>query len=259
VPRGPARCKREQDSKPRMMSKIEIGLPAGKGIVDLIGRYKSFTSARTREAEQRAEKLKVELTRFWPQFEDARIAQRDRERMEASRFCLIRLLGVEELEKTHSRILADLLDPRGTHGQGSLFLEGFLDRIGLAEVRQKLSSSLSHVSVRSELAVTGEARPDIVISCVPWFIGVIENKIRSGEGYEQLKKYRAWLSGQRVAKKRLVYLTIYGRPSLSGAEDCSLSYARDVRLWLGACLKTVVAPAVEHALQRYLEVIAALR
>lgn len=242
-----------------MIRKSEIPWSAGRRVVDLIERYKHFASEKQREADSRAEELRAKLGIFWPQFDEARAAYADHERTEASRFCLIRILGLGEMEKTHSRILADLLNPQGTHGQGRLFLEGFLDHIGLADVQEKLISNIAHVTVMPELAVTGEARPDIVVSCVPWFLIVIENKIRSGEGYEQLKKYRIWLCKQKAAEKRLVYLTIHGKPSQRHEEDCSLSYARDVRQWLGRCLENVAAPAVTHSLRRYLETIADFR
>lgn len=40
---------------------------------------------------------------------------------------IFRLLGITTDEvRTHSALLADLLNPRGTHGQGSLFLATFL-------------------------------------------------------------------------------------------------------------------------------------
>jgi hypothetical protein len=108
----------------------------------LIERYKTFASEKQREGDHRAGEPSAKLGIFWPQFEDARAAYAEHERTQASRFCLIRLLGIEELEKTHSRILADLLNPQGTHGQGRLFLEGFLDHIGLAHLKEKLVSNI---------------------------------------------------------------------------------------------------------------------
>jgi hypothetical protein len=41
---------------------------------------------------------------------------------------VFRLLGLEHAEvMLHSRFLADLLDPYGSHAQGSLFLRGFFN------------------------------------------------------------------------------------------------------------------------------------
>lgn len=37
---------------------------------------------------------------------------------------------VREKENTHSKILADLLNPKGAHNQGSIFLEEFLSLYG---------------------------------------------------------------------------------------------------------------------------------
>ena len=49
------------------------------------------------------------------------------ERQRASGFNLFRILGVAYLEvSTHSAILANLLDPRGSHAQGHVFFHAFL-------------------------------------------------------------------------------------------------------------------------------------
>src|ERR1700722_19415830 len=44
-------------------------------------------------------------------------------------FNLFRLLDRSYREITHDRILADILDPHGSHGQGTLFLRLFMDTL----------------------------------------------------------------------------------------------------------------------------------
>lgn len=53
---------------------------------------------------------------------------------------------VREKENTHSRIIADLLNPRGTHDQGSIFLESFLCVI----FEQNSDDSISNVCFNYE-------------------------------------------------------------------------------------------------------------
>jgi hypothetical protein len=133
-----------ESSQHRMEAKMEMARPGRQGVIHLIERYQRFTAEGARETERRTEELKARLGTFWPQFQDARVTYAESERREAPRFILLRLLGFVELEKTHSRILADLLNPRGTHGQNGLFLEGFLDHVGLGDIKPR---AITHVEV----------------------------------------------------------------------------------------------------------------
>lgn len=242
---------------------VETRRPSAESVIRLIESYKHFAAEIARQTEERAQELKARLSTFWPRFQNARAAYAESERREASRFDLLRLLGLVELERTHSRILADLLNPRGTHGQSGLFLESFLDHVGLRDIKPKLIIPGANVEVSSEHPITG-GRPDIVVRCVPWLLLVIENKIKADEnltanGVGQLEKYREWLNRQAAAEKRLFFLTIHGDKSRSGVEDIDISYLRDVHKWLEASLKGVAAPAVQHMLLRYLHAIEDLR
>ena len=58
--------------------------------------------------------------------------QQERSRLLGEEFNLFEILRVGHYEvTTHSRLIAELLDPAGRHGQGALFLEAFLDTFGL--------------------------------------------------------------------------------------------------------------------------------
>ena len=57
-------------------------------------------------------------------------------------FNLFAILGRETDEvRTHSAILAELLDPSGSHGQGAVFLRQFVDRV------QKAVQNLANIAV----------------------------------------------------------------------------------------------------------------
>jgi len=56
-------------------------------------------------------------------------------RATGEQFNMFRVLGVGHLEvKTHSPILAELLNPKGKHGQGDVFLSLFLYRFEMDPV-----------------------------------------------------------------------------------------------------------------------------
>lgn len=65
------------------------------------------------------DKFRVRFANLRGELEERRKQDRERDKAEAPRFNLFRLLGVEPDEvRTHSAFIADLLDPEGSHGQG---------------------------------------------------------------------------------------------------------------------------------------------
>jgi PD-(D/E)XK nuclease superfamily len=246
-----------------MMKHLEAS--RAEAVCQLIERFKPFASAKTKEAELRADRLKASVKSFWSGFAKAATASALRERSEAPRFNMIRLLELHRLEKNHSKLLADFLDPKGTHSQGTVFLECFLDRIGCGHLKAKLAGR--RVEAKTELWVTEKSRLDIIIRCFPEFILVIENKIQSGEGASieggatQLQKYWDWLKQQQLrsdGKRILVFLTIH--PERASVEEAfCMTYLQDVRRWLVDSLERVRAPRVREAVCQYLETIEDLR
>lgn len=98
-------------------------------IIGLLKRYKRLLVAKAEERRARVERLEAEQARFWPGLLQALSARKQRIRDKAPRFNIIKLVGVQH-ERTHTGILAGLLDPMGSHGQGTLFLGQFLITIG---------------------------------------------------------------------------------------------------------------------------------
>ncbi|MBT3069671.1 PD-(D/E)XK nuclease family protein [Rhodomicrobium sp. Az07] len=89
-----------------------------------------------------------------------------------------------------SRILRNLLDPKGSHGQGTRFLEAFLEQCKeQAPAIRGWAGDLSDVSVIPEFRTLAERRIDLVVKLPPdRYIG-IENKPFASEGSEQLDAY----------------------------------------------------------------------
>jgi hypothetical protein len=87
-------------------------------------------------------------------------------------FNMFEVCGVNHYEVTHSAIVAELLNPQGSHGQGELFVEAFIKSINL----QDFNFELVGVNVITEM-VAPNGRIDIVISNSNNQAIIIENKI----------------------------------------------------------------------------------
>ena len=182
----------------------------------------------------------------------------------ASRFNLFRVLGVETLERqTHSAFLAELFRPNGTHGQGHLFLEVFLQYCSTKfESFPRLDSSIetAHWDVDCEKPVY-EGQLDIVVEAPELkFLMVLENKIGAREQKDQIGRYQSWLGRQRYDRRVLIYLTPDGRraTTAAGEDYFCLSYAEDVVAWLQSALPNVKAPRVREAVTQYRDLIRVL-
>ena len=178
------------------------------------------------------------------------------ERSSAPRSNLLLLLGMQLEEWVHTEILRDLLDPAGTHGQGTLFLEAFLaNLLRRPDLLAAVKANPEKVWIDSEIA-THLGRPDLLIRVAPHFVAIVENKVRAKEGKDQLVRYRRFLDQQSESKKLLIYLTPDGRESETGVKRyVRLSYARDVRSWLRDAGNRAKAPAVRIFLGEYLTAI----
>ena len=87
-------------------------------------RYKDFT---TQQTAQRFQAFAAGFRHMRAALRTIKALGETLEQQRAPRFNLFQLLGVAENEVgTHSALLADLLRPEGTHGQGTLFLDAFL-------------------------------------------------------------------------------------------------------------------------------------
>jgi hypothetical protein len=193
-------------------------------------------------------------------------------RLSAPDFNLFRILGLERREATHSAFIAELLNPKGTHGQGIVGLECFFRMLSARYPDLAGVDALNDPGraidweVRTEQPISGDGdlrRLDIVIgSRSRSLLIVIENKIDAGDQPEQLAAYAKWLSSQSQSGQGslLFYLTIDGRQS-STAGDANyrcLSYRDDIRAWLEDLSNRVQAPHVRAAIDQYLAILPVL-
>ncbi len=164
------------------------------------------------------------------------------ERCEAPRFNVFD--NIDPDENFLSAVIHDLLDPLGKHGQGTLFLDTFLEAIGIPP--ERIFSPFRVKQEDQTLYCSSPARRiDITLEAGDWGIG-IENKPFAMEGREQLKDYWVHLRRKYGQRYVLVYLSGDGSEPLSLSGDDlsalraagqfkSLAYPTDLYRWLDRC------------------------
>ena len=153
-------------------------------------------------------------------------------------FNVFHLCQVDHYETMHSRIIAEFLNPQGSHGMGDVFLSDFFS---LKEVRAYINgkgikvddADFSDARVTTEEAYEN-GRCDIVIHWRGCGI-VIENKIYAPDLPEQLLRYEEEISKYKE-KPCIFYLTLDGHEaspdSASGIEYACISYKDEITEWL---------------------------
>ena len=163
---------------------------------------------------------------FMSEFQDAHVKF---VRQKAGSFNTFHVLGIDSDEVKHSQFLAWLFDSKSNHGLENQFLRAFVD-LGQIDIRHE---ELKMYSVLTEVMVK-ESRIDMAIFRVGKYLIYIENKIRSEESPDQLKRefrdmYR-FGSELRVPKDKMfpVFLTPKGRTPVSGdPENWKLIWLRN--------------------------------
>jgi hypothetical protein len=171
------------------------------------------------------ETLNSLLSYLQPRVEAEKAEARSRAAREAIDFDA---LSYVRRETTLSRILADLLDPRGRHAQDDRFLRAFLDRLGLTDLAIDWRTTVTR-----EVQTKGGRAIDIVIEGEGWIVG-IENKPFAPDSVNQVFDYLKHLRARKKLRHCLVYLSKLGsRPHVRSIEEaeCSASLrSRELRL-----------------------------
>ena len=169
----------------------------------------------------------------------------------AHSFNLFSILDRETDEvHTHSAILAELLNPNGSHGQGAVFATHFAKWVGICR------EDIKTARVSTEKAIGTEGRADILIETDQMCV-VIENKIYAADQPIQLERYHRYAS--RWKYPRVFYLTLHGNaPSeytlgaLGSDKVIPISYKKHIVGWLEDCIKEVVhLPQIREILAHY--------
>lgn len=171
-------------------------------------------------------------------------------------FNVFALCGVDHYETVHSRILAELLSPKGSHGQKEAFLNEFCRLFKIPMFR---NDAIVTTEVSVKVRGAEGRRFDILIEDAE-SICIIENKIFAGEQPEQLKSYSEWLKGVAKKNKTLIFLTPNGREGVSTIDRASyktVAYSKDgesdICDWLELCRRVAIdAPFVRESISQYI-------
>lgn len=143
---------------------------------------------------------------------------------------IFRVLECDGKEVLMCRMLADLLNPHGQHGRGSVYLEKFLEEVLHETDADQLSAS---ASIYKEYSIDAERRIDLVIAGNGRFLP-IEVKIHAGEQQAQCYDYYQY-AVRHDPDTRMIYLTLYGnepseysRTSGNGAHVLDLSHIQTI-------------------------------
>lgn len=176
-------------------------------------------------------------------------------------FNIFSIMSMESDEVfTHSAIIAELLNPKGSHSLGSKPLELFIEQF----INEEFKFLLENVSCIKEEHIgkinddkTEGGRLDIVVKNSSGQIFVIENKIYASEQKNQLLRYY-----NKYENVKIFYLTLYGEDSKQVVDNennilyQAISYKSDILEWIQECVKYAYdKPMVREVLNQYIHLI----
>lgn len=170
------------------------------------------------------------------------------------RFNMFKICGVNHYENTHSAIIAEFLNPNGTHGLKSKLLECFIEMLGDKFNIKDFNSSRASVETEH---YTGDGRIDILIEDNQNKAIIIENKIYASDQSEQLKRYDRYAQQQYKNGYQILYLTLDGQEaseqSGEGVDYVKISYETDIINWLERCVSIATRyPIVRETIIQYI-------
>ena len=128
-------------------------------------------------------------------------------REERRAFNIFSMLRAEDDEvNLHSRFLFEVLNPQGTHGMGTAFLERFLAQAGL-ETFDVTTATVQREVQNMDIFIANAARQAVIL----------ENKIFAPDQPKQLMRYYKAVRKAGYRDVSVLYLTLYG--DAPGAES----------------------------------------
>ena len=164
-------------------------------------------------------------------------------REERRAFNVFSMLRAEDDEvNLHSRFLFEVLNPQGTHGMGTAFLERFLAQAGL-ETFDVTTATVQREYQSMDIFIANAVRQAVIL----------ENKLFAPDQPKQLQRYYKAVRKEGYRDVKVLYLTLYGDvPSADSAGNLDeeiltlISYADDVRDWLAHCIENILLPPTIH-------------
>lgn len=131
----------------------------------------------------------------------------------ARQFNVFTITGIETDEVRICKMLRELLDPKGTHGQGHAFLKPFVEDVLLIDKNTFDYSDYAQATVIAEYSIENNRRIDLLLTIgseknrhrIP-----IEVKVYADDQPSQCFDYVHWLYNEASKNKTLFYLTLHG-------------------------------------------------
>lgn len=179
----------------------------------------------------------------------------------ASRFSVFDYISISE--NKISEVLADLLNPKGKHGQGRLFLDLFLHQcIRTSPNKNHISSCIQlDFQVFTEYRTINNRPMDIYLKSNDFGIA-IENKLWAKEQNEQLSAYMEHLELTFGNHYLFIFLTVESRDPqsipiqkwknlLTTGNALHLYYDINIIPWLLSCREKCQADKIRHFLNDF--------
>lgn len=187
-----------------------------------------------------------------------------KKREEGDFFNVFNTIGLwSEEVRLHSSFIAELLNPKGSHGLAQLFLQAFLEEIKLPKdfIDWRHCSQDIVERVIGPVTETEGGRIDIIIEDGHHAI-IIENKLYAGDQHHQLLRYHNYGKKQFPNGFELVYLTLDGHEAdecsigEKGLEYKTISYEHNIINWLEKCHAIAEGKnLVQSVIKQYCELI----
>lgn len=161
--------------------------------------------------------------------------------------------------RLHSKFISELLKPHGSHGQGEVFLQKFIERLNI-DINPKSAKVEIEKHIGKKTDVEGGIL-DIYVYDNKGNSFIIENKIYAPDQNNQILRY------YNFNKNNVFYLTLFGdEPSKNSYGDLKIdehfkliSYNIDIIEWLVECRKEAVElPLLREGISHYINLIKTL-
>lgn len=185
--------------------------------------------------------------------------QQEIQALRGEQFNVFSILGMESRENdTHSAFLAELLNPKGSHLLGDVFLRAFINEIdytGALDLETTKVITEMHVGTRNDDQLSG-GRIDIYLIDLLGNSISLENKIYASDQNAQIARY----VNHNKEKNTVYYLTLTGQEASEesavemkeGEHYFAISYEANIINWLEVCLKEAAShPILRETIKQY--------
>jgi len=192
---------------------------------------------------------------------------RELERISGANFNIFRIINVSSDELKHSSFVAELLNPKGSHGQGTVFLKLFVDTLGITPFHCDDAGVEIEKSIGKVTEEEG-GRLDIYINDNRGNAVVIENKIYADDQPNQLIRYYQFIQNHKFNPQHVYYLTLDGKNATPKSTHCeslklksgehykTISYQSHIINWLELCRKEAAQlPLLREGISHYINLI----